>query len=44
MGNKEHGRGDDFNQMIAEMRKDQTRRVNINPEKVVHIQRRNTSP
>ena len=43
MGNKEH-RGDDFNQMITEMRKDQTRRVNINPEKVVQSPRRNTSP
>lgn len=44
MGNKEHARSDDFNKMLAEMRKDQSRRVNINPEKVVHRLLRNTSP
>jgi hypothetical protein len=43
MGNKEHTRGDDFNKMIAEMRKDQSRRVNINPEKVLLNRLRNIS-
>lgn len=31
MGNKEPARHDDFNRMIQEMRKDQSRRVSINP-------------
>ena len=43
MGNKELSRGDDFNKMIAEMRKDKSRRVNINPEKVLLNLLRNIS-
>ena len=34
MGNKQHPPNDDFQKMVQEMRKDQSRRVNINPEKV----------
>jgi hypothetical protein len=34
MGNRESGRNNEFHKMVQEMRKDQSRRVSINPEKV----------
>lgn len=44
MGNKEHRAQDDFQKMVHEMRKDQTKRVNIHPEKVRALPIRNTWP
>lgn len=43
MGNKEPARHDDFQTMIHQMRKDQSRRVSINPEKVHTCPCRNIS-
>ena len=31
MGNREHSKNDDFHQILSEMKKDRTKRVNINP-------------
>ena len=42
MGNKGPNKDDDFHKILSEMKKDQSRRININPEKVVKQQFRNT--
>lgn len=34
MGNKQNNKEDDFHRILNEMKKDQSRRININPEKV----------
>lgn len=44
MGNNGSKKGDDFHRILTEMKKDQSRRININPEKVANQTLRNTSP
>ena len=42
MGNKGLNKNDDFHKILNEMKKDQSRRININPEKVSSLTPRNT--